>query len=99
MFRPLLLLNSLGLALGGTILWDGRFNDMTSSSELDDWSWSDRMFKAHTRYHFSLYELWEPGDSEAVNGTKQFAAFLGSLDGSLPELPSYFPMFYNTNPP
>ncbi|KAI0477483.1 carbohydrate-binding module family 1 protein [Xylariaceae sp. FL0804] len=29
------------LAAGGTILWDGRFNDMTSSTDLNNWSWSD----------------------------------------------------------
>ncbi len=42
MFRSLFLLNTFSVALAGTILWDGRFNDMTSSTELDDWSWSDQ---------------------------------------------------------
>ena len=26
-----------------TILWDGRFNDMTSSTDLNNWSWSDEV--------------------------------------------------------
>lgn len=26
-----------------TILWDGRFNDMTSSTDLLEWSWSDEV--------------------------------------------------------
>lgn len=25
-----------------TILWDGRFNDLTSSTDLNNWSWSDQ---------------------------------------------------------
>ncbi|TVY34872.1 hypothetical protein LSUB1_G005353, partial [Lachnellula subtilissima] len=43
MFRSLSLFAFARLALGGTILWDGRFNDMTSSSELDSWSWSNQV--------------------------------------------------------
>ncbi|KAF7454969.1 hypothetical protein A1F99_022270 [Pyrenophora tritici-repentis] len=27
----------------GTILWDGRFNDMTSSADLDKWSWANQV--------------------------------------------------------
>lgn len=27
----------------GTVLWDGRFNDLSSSSDLDDWSWSNEV--------------------------------------------------------
>ncbi|KAK3934769.1 Feruloyl esterase B [Diplogelasinospora grovesii] len=27
----------------GTILWDGRFNDLTSSTDLDNWSWSNEV--------------------------------------------------------
>lgn len=26
-----------------TILWDGRFNDLTSSTDLNNWSWSDEV--------------------------------------------------------
>ncbi|TVY46510.1 hypothetical protein LOCC1_G001902 [Lachnellula occidentalis] len=43
MLRYLSLFGFAKLALGGTILWDGRFNDMTSSSELDSWSWSNQV--------------------------------------------------------
>ena len=42
MLSSLVLFNSIGLAFGGTVLWDGRFNDMTSSSALNDWSWSNQ---------------------------------------------------------
>lgn len=42
MLRSFYLLSSISLALGGTILWDGRFNDMSSSTDLDNWSWSDQ---------------------------------------------------------
>ncbi|KAK0102150.1 hypothetical protein ONS95_001056 [Cadophora gregata] len=41
MMRVFALFNSVSLALAGTVLFDGRFNDMTSSSELDAWSFSN----------------------------------------------------------
>ncbi|KAH9885517.1 hypothetical protein F4778DRAFT_774298 [Xylariomycetidae sp. FL2044] len=31
------------LAACGTVLWDGRFNDMSSSTDLEDWSWSNQV--------------------------------------------------------
>jgi len=39
---------SLGLAAlvgsaTSTILWDGRFNTFTSSTDLDNWSWSNQV--------------------------------------------------------
>jgi hypothetical protein len=43
MYKSLLLSSFAKLALGGTILWDGRFNDITSSSEFDSWSWSNQV--------------------------------------------------------
>ncbi|TVY16044.1 hypothetical protein LARI1_G004922 [Lachnellula arida] len=43
MLKPLSLFGFAKLALGGAILWDGRFNDMNSSSELDSWSWSNQV--------------------------------------------------------
>jgi hypothetical protein len=27
----------------GTILWDGRFNDLTSSTDLNKWSWANQV--------------------------------------------------------
>ncbi len=27
----------------GTILWDGRFNEFTSSADLNKWSWSNQV--------------------------------------------------------
>lgn len=33
----------IGLANAGTVLWDGRFNDLSSSTDLDDWSWSNEV--------------------------------------------------------
>ncbi len=43
MFRVLALLATIafGLASAGTVLWDGRFNDLTSSADLNNWSWSN----------------------------------------------------------
>ncbi|ROW06877.1 hypothetical protein VMCG_04018 [Cytospora schulzeri] len=34
---------SLVTVNAGTILWDGRFNDLTSSTDLDNWSWSNEV--------------------------------------------------------
>ncbi|KXJ89759.1 hypothetical protein Micbo1qcDRAFT_212247 [Microdochium bolleyi] len=31
------------LASCGTVLWDGRFNDFTSASDLDKWSWGNQV--------------------------------------------------------
>ncbi|KAF1839017.1 hypothetical protein BDW02DRAFT_626600 [Decorospora gaudefroyi] len=41
MFGKVSLLSALISAASAEILWDGRFNDMTSSSELSDWSFSN----------------------------------------------------------
>jgi hypothetical protein len=38
-----LALVALAGSVSGTILWDGRFNDLTSSTDLDNWSWSDEV--------------------------------------------------------
>lgn len=40
MMRTFALLNTVSLAMGA-VLFDGRFNDMTSSAELDAWSFSN----------------------------------------------------------
>lgn len=34
---------SLATVNAGTILWDGRFNDLASSTDLNDWSWSNEV--------------------------------------------------------
>ena len=34
--------NVLSVA-AGTILWDGRFNDLTSSADLNKWSWGTQV--------------------------------------------------------
>ncbi|KAI1502185.1 hypothetical protein F5X99DRAFT_169606 [Biscogniauxia marginata] len=39
----LLALASSHPAICGTILWDGRFNDMESAADLDEWSWSNQV--------------------------------------------------------
>ncbi|KAI1274638.1 hypothetical protein F5Y07DRAFT_207707 [Xylaria sp. FL0933] len=39
----LLTLASSQLAACGTVLWDGRFNDMTSSTDLNNWSWANQV--------------------------------------------------------
>ncbi|KAI1111302.1 hypothetical protein F5Y14DRAFT_443385 [Nemania sp. NC0429] len=39
----LLTLASSQLAACGTVLWDGRFNDMSSSTDLNNWSWANQV--------------------------------------------------------
>lgn len=44
MFGSVTLLSALVSAVSaGTILWDGRFNDMTSSADLNKWSWANQV--------------------------------------------------------
>ncbi|EKD18697.1 uncharacterized protein L3040_002124 [Drepanopeziza brunnea f. sp. 'multigermtubi'] len=43
MIRPFVLLNSISVALAGTILWDGRFNDVDSVAAIGAWSWSNQV--------------------------------------------------------
>ncbi|KFZ12286.1 hypothetical protein V502_07166 [Pseudogymnoascus sp. VKM F-4520 (FW-2644)] len=43
MLKVFSILASVGSALAGTILWDGRMNDFTSSADLNKWSWSNQV--------------------------------------------------------
>lgn len=43
MLRSLALYACIGAAAAGTILWDGRFNDLNSSTDLNKWSWSNEV--------------------------------------------------------
>ncbi|KAJ9621610.1 hypothetical protein H2203_007097 [Taxawa tesnikishii (nom. ined.)] len=44
MFSSVAALGALvGTAMAGTVLWDGRFNDMTSSTDLNNWSFSNEV--------------------------------------------------------
>jgi hypothetical protein len=33
----------VGSAMAGAILWDGRFNDFTSSTDFNNWSWTNEV--------------------------------------------------------
>lgn len=43
MLKAFTLLATVGSAVAGTILWDGRFNDMSSSTDLNNWSWGNQV--------------------------------------------------------
>ncbi|EUC51230.1 glycoside hydrolase family 131 protein [Bipolaris oryzae ATCC 44560] len=44
MLGKVTIVNALVSAVSaGTILWDGRFNDMTSSADLEKWSWANQV--------------------------------------------------------
>lgn len=63
----------------GTVLWDGRFNDLNSSSDLNDWSWSDEVgpyqYYIHgsgdvTEYINLSPSYKNPADTSSVQGAK-----------------------------
>lgn len=43
MLQYFLLVHAIPLALAGTILWDGRFNDVASTADLNKWSWTNQV--------------------------------------------------------
>lgn len=47
MLRSLALLACIGAAAAGTLLWDGRFNDLNASTVLNKWSWSNEVGPYH----------------------------------------------------
>ncbi|KAF2436105.1 hypothetical protein EJ08DRAFT_685015 [Tothia fuscella] len=62
MVHSILGLAFVGLASAGKVLWDGRFNDLDSSKELDKWSWSNQV---------GPYQYYIHGDKkDASGGTK-----------------------------
>ncbi|KAH8656152.1 hypothetical protein BGZ60DRAFT_567983 [Tricladium varicosporioides] len=79
MYNSLLLASFAKLALGGTILWDGRFNDLTSSSKLESWSWSNQVgpyqYYIHGTENVTSYvnldsTFKNPADSGSTQGVK-----------------------------
>lgn len=74
---------TLGVALiatasAGTVLWDGRFNDMTSSADLNNWSWSNQVgpyqYYIHGPSSVSSYVNLSPSyKNPADGGSKQGA--------------------------
>ncbi|KAF3287346.1 hypothetical protein TWF970_007072 [Orbilia oligospora] len=43
MFKLALVQALVGSALAGTVIWDGRFNEFSSSTDLNNWSWSNQV--------------------------------------------------------
>jgi len=79
MLLPLILLNSIGFVFGGTILWDGRFNDLTSSTDLNNWSWGSQVgpyqYYIHGPSEVTSYVNLDPtyknpDDASSVQGVK-----------------------------
>lgn len=54
----LLALASSQPAACGTVLWDGRFNDLSSSTDLNEWSWSNQV---------GPYQYYIHGDGEVTD--------------------------------
>lgn len=68
-----------GIASAGTVLWDGRFNDLTSSEDLANWSWSNQVgpyqYYIHgsgdvTEYVNLSSDYKNPADSASNQGAK-----------------------------
>jgi hypothetical protein len=69
--------NVLSVA-AGTILWDGRFNDLTSASDLNNWSWGNQVgpyqYYIHGSSAVTAYvELSANHKNPADTGSKQGA--------------------------
>lgn len=68
-----------GVASAGTVLWDGRFNDLTSAEDLESWSWSNQVgpyqYYIHgtdnvTEYVNLSSDYKNPADSASTQGAK-----------------------------
>jgi len=75
MLFSLVLVAFAGSALG-TILWDGRFNDLTQSTDLNQWSWSDQtgpyQYYIHGSEAITSYVNLDPSyKNPADTGSKQ----------------------------
>ncbi|PSR77661.1 hypothetical protein BD289DRAFT_377636 [Coniella lustricola] len=55
----------------GTVLWDGRFNDLSSSTDLDDWSWSNEV---------GPYQYYIHGDGPVTEYINLSAAYKNPAD-------------------
>ncbi|KAI1631639.1 hypothetical protein F4809DRAFT_631533 [Biscogniauxia mediterranea] len=78
-FSSLLALASSQLGACGTILWDGRFNDLESATDLDEWSWSNQVGPyqwyihgsgATTDYVNLSSDFKNPADTSSNQGVK-----------------------------
>lgn len=77
--RSFILLNSASLALAGTILWDGRFNNVASVADLAAWSWENQVGPYQCYIHGSSpldsylhldAANKNPADTESIRGAK-----------------------------
>ncbi|KAI0133726.1 hypothetical protein BJ170DRAFT_174623 [Xylariales sp. AK1849] len=68
-----------GVASAGTVLWDGRFNDLTSAEDLNNWSWSNQVgpyqYYIHgsgnvTEYVNLSADYKNPADTTSEQGVK-----------------------------
>ncbi|KAK4189552.1 hypothetical protein QBC35DRAFT_472591 [Podospora australis] len=78
-FTPTLLTTALAVTTEAAILWDGRFNDFSSSSDLNKWSWSNQVgpyqYYIHgsgavTKYINLSPDFKNPNDTVSRQGAK-----------------------------
>ncbi|KNG45081.1 glycoside hydrolase family 131 protein [Stemphylium lycopersici] len=73
MFGKTTLMSALLSAASAEIIWDGRFNDMTSSSELEDWSFSNPV---------GSYQYYIHGDGPVTDYVNLDASFKNPADAA-----------------
>ncbi|PGH26429.1 hypothetical protein AJ80_01927 [Polytolypa hystricis UAMH7299] len=80
MLKSLSLLSTFAVSgLAGTVLWDGRFNEFTSSADLNNWSWANQVgpyqYYIHgagpvTSYVNLSPDFKNPADTSSQQGAK-----------------------------
>ncbi|GAP88281.1 putative carbohydrate-binding module family 1 protein [Rosellinia necatrix] len=73
----LLALASSRLAACGTVLWDGRFNDLSSSTDLNNWSWANQVGP----YQYYIHGAGEVTDYVNLSPSYKNPADTGSSQG------------------
>ncbi|RYC58418.1 hypothetical protein CHU98_g7795 [Xylaria longipes] len=73
----LLALASSQLAACGTVLWDGRFNDMSSATDLNNWSWANQVGP----YQYYIHGSGEVTDYVNLSSDYKNPADTGSKQG------------------
>lgn len=68
----------LGLSQAGTIIWDGRFNDYTTATDLDKWSWASQVGS----YQWYIHGTGPTTDYVNLSPSYKNPADTGSVQGA-----------------
>ncbi|KAF2670882.1 hypothetical protein BT63DRAFT_453250 [Microthyrium microscopicum] len=74
-----------GTATAGSVLWDGRFNDMASSKDLEKWSWGNQVgayqYYIHGKSDVTKYANLSPDFKNPADKTSKAGVKI-TIDGS-----------------